>query len=106
MNKTITKDHIKLLVAMNVSWNNCETGAPTIDPKRPYGNSNVITDIAEFLEIKGFEDHNGETHFSKEQWERMAEMHKEMEHVLQHLLTHLADYVEIEDLLGIPIDGY
>ena len=33
----LKEEHIKLLRAAYVQWNNCETGAPEIDPKRPYG---------------------------------------------------------------------
>lgn len=46
---TLTQDHVTLLRAMYVGWQNCETGAPEIDPKRPYGNSDVARDVAEML---------------------------------------------------------
>ena len=46
---TITPEHIKLLRAAVVRWEDCEFGAPAIDCKRPYGNSNVIEDIVEIL---------------------------------------------------------
>jgi hypothetical protein len=46
---TLTKDHIKLLRRMYVSWWDFETGAPAIDPKRPYGNSDVDNDIHQIL---------------------------------------------------------
>lgn len=52
MNKpifTLTSDHIKLLRRFIVGWQDCEFGAPEIDPKRPYGNSDVIEDIREIL---------------------------------------------------------
>src|SRR5205085_3134688 len=29
-----------------VGWNDAETGAPEINPKRPYGNSDVASDVA------------------------------------------------------------
>jgi len=45
----MTEDHIKLLTNAYVSWEYCEYGAPAIDGKRPYGNSNVVWDIAEIL---------------------------------------------------------
>lgn len=32
-------------------WDNTEFGAPSIDPKRPYGNSHVFGDIAEILGV-------------------------------------------------------
>ena len=45
----LTGDHIKLLKNANVDWDDCETGAPCIDPKRPYGNSFVAGDVYEIL---------------------------------------------------------
>lgn len=49
MRFTLTEDHIKLLRRACVGWQDCETGAPEIDPKRPYGNSFVAGDVAEIL---------------------------------------------------------
>jgi hypothetical protein len=46
---TVTDDHLKLLRRAYVGWDGCEFGAPAIDCKRPYGNSDVIGDIAEIL---------------------------------------------------------
>jgi len=45
----VKKEHLTLLKHMCVGWQNCEFGAPEIDPKRPYGNSNVIGDIIEIF---------------------------------------------------------
>lgn len=42
-------EHITLLRHAYVGWQDCETGAPEIDPKRPYGNSSVPEDVAEIL---------------------------------------------------------
>jgi len=49
----IKKEHLLLLKRAYVTWNDCEFGAPTIDCKRPYGNSDVIQDM---LEILGLEE--------------------------------------------------
>lgn len=51
MTKTfeINDEHIKLLRASCFTWNNCEFGALMVDPKRPYGNSNVIIDLRSIL---------------------------------------------------------
>lgn len=46
---TVTEEHLKLLRRAYVSWDDCEFGAPEIDCKRPYGNSDVIEDIGEIL---------------------------------------------------------
>lgn len=45
----LTADHLTLLQNMYVDWDECETGAPCINPKRPYGNSNVERDIVIIL---------------------------------------------------------
>jgi hypothetical protein len=37
----LTDEHLKLLRRFNVGWQDSESGAPEIDPKRPYGNSAV-----------------------------------------------------------------
>lgn len=48
---TLTHEHIALLCSHQtyVRWQDCETGAPEIDPKRPYGNSDVAGDVIEIL---------------------------------------------------------
>jgi hypothetical protein len=46
---TVTEGHLKLLQHLNIGWDDCEFGAPCVDPKRPYGNSSVYIDIAEIL---------------------------------------------------------
>jgi hypothetical protein len=45
----VKKEHLVLLKHMSVGWQNCEFGAPEIDPKRPYGNSGVIGDMIEIF---------------------------------------------------------
>jgi hypothetical protein len=37
-------------------YSDCETGAPAVDCKRPYGNSNVPPDVAEILGVELPED--------------------------------------------------
>jgi hypothetical protein len=46
---TVTSDHLKLLSRTNWIWEHAEYGAAAIDPKRPFGNSNVDRDIMEIL---------------------------------------------------------
>jgi hypothetical protein len=48
---TVTDEHLRLLRRAYVTWDDCEFGAPEIDCKRPYGNSNVPGDIAEILGV-------------------------------------------------------
>ena len=46
---TLKPEHIKLLSRATVTWFDIETGAPAIDPKRPYGNSAVELDVADII---------------------------------------------------------
>lgn len=40
----VTKKDLELIKRFYINWNDCEFGAPTIDPKRPFGNSDVVKD--------------------------------------------------------------
>ncbi len=82
---TITSDHLKLLRRAYVSWNDCEFGAPAIDCKRPYGNSSVYHDIAEILDMP--QSDNGDEPFTREQYDRMKQLHKETQTALQIILA-------------------
>lgn len=79
---TLTEDHIKLLRRFEVGWQDCETGAPEIDPKRPYGNSDVETDMHEILTGK---EHRMGCPDSKR--EAYLKLHREMETALQIVLS-------------------
>ena len=48
----VKKEHLALLKNMFVGWGDCEFGAPEIDPKRPYGNSDVLQDMIEIFGVK------------------------------------------------------
>lgn len=61
MNKEIKMDkkvfkvepvHLKLLRRACIDWDDSEFGAPCIDPKRPYGNSDICQDMIEILGLK------------------------------------------------------
>ena len=71
----VTEDHLKLLKHSHIIWRASEYGAPAIDPKRPYGNSSVESDIAEILE------------WDKEDSQRAEKIHRELETVLQIVLV-------------------
>jgi hypothetical protein len=81
---TVTEDHLKLLRRMFVGWDNCETGAPCIDPKRPYGNSDVETDIVEILGWPIKDPDEGPTDKQKE---KASKLHKETQAALQITLV-------------------
>ena len=85
---TVTDNHIKLAKMAKVSWDECEFGAPGIDPKRPYGESGVLLSIAEIIGLKLFINSDEEKQMSKEQVELCQQLHCEMETVLQILLSN------------------
>jgi hypothetical protein len=78
----LTEDHLKLMSRMDLEWDSCEFGAPAVDPKRPYGNSDVEHDIAEIL---GWEvDDEG---LSDEQWDLTRKLHDETLYALSVVLS-------------------
>jgi hypothetical protein len=81
---TVTNNHLRLLRNMNVSWNGYEFGAPSIDPKRPYGNGDVYTDIAELI---GATIDRETEDFTDIQRACMKALHKQTETVLQIVLA-------------------
>lgn len=83
---TVTDDHLRLLKRVYIGWEHCEYGAPAIDCKRPYGNSDVAQDICEILGWE-FDEDDGPT---REQEDAARAIHKEMQVVLQILCAHLA----------------
>jgi hypothetical protein len=82
----LTIEHIKLLQAMYVDWHDCEFGAPTINPKRPYGNSDVLWDIAEILGIESKKDKNDEFYYTDKEEKYMNKLHEETQTALQIVL--------------------
>jgi hypothetical protein len=81
----IKEEHLKLLSHANVRWQDCEYGAPEIDPKRPYGNSDVEYDIMEILGDR-FEGRLLEG-ISSNQKTRYRKLHKETQTALQIILS-------------------
>lgn len=77
---TLTEQHIRLLSQFTVGWQNDEFGAPEIDPKRPYGNSDVISDIHQILTGKNEEDIPDKTA------QLYLQLHRELKDALQIIL--------------------
>ena len=86
---TVTKNHIKLLQSFYIGWNDCEFGAPSIDPKRPFGNSNVYRDMADIL---GFElaDMDEEPEKYDKQINSLQKGYQELQTCLQILCKNLS----------------
>lgn len=87
----VTEDHIKLIQRMNIDYNDCcEFGAPCVNPKRPYGNSNVFADINEILGLGFEEDENG--CYNDNQLDIMYDFHSGTTIVLQILIQNISDF--------------
>lgn len=80
----LTEEHIKLLRCAYVEWCGDEFGAPSIDPKRPYGNSDVIESINRILGESPKEEHWHSFPAATE--ERYRKLHEETQTALQVVL--------------------
>jgi hypothetical protein len=82
------QEHLKLLAKYylsNLIYLSIEYGCWGLDPKRPFGNSNVEKDILNLLNIKSeFEDE-----YSTEQLEYAAELYKELGSYLKQIGENL-----------------
>lgn len=94
---TITNEHLSLMQKMNIIYDaRFYYGAPTVDQKRPYGNSDIVSDIAEIIGIEKIE---GDDDFiwPKGTTEKCISLHKETAIALQiclHTMSFQAgDYV-------------
>ena len=105
----LKEEHLKLLQRFAVGWQDCEFGAPEIDPKRPYGNSDVYQDIVEILGLKkmkegiykfvlfgeeclltGEDEYNIDFGDEDELCKMLSKLHKETEIALQICLVTLS----------------
>lgn len=92
----VTEDHIKLLENVCITWSSMETGAPQVDPKRPYGNSAVVGDMIEILEREDEATtiENGHPRITDEAHDEMMSLHGDMEQVVSILFDNPASGIE------------
>ena len=84
----LKKQHIALLQRMNIYWeDDAYHGAPAVDIKRPYGNSDVWEDVAEIAGFEMFKDDNGEKHFLEGTRNKCLNLHRETAQALQVCLA-------------------
>jgi len=83
---TLTEKHILLVTEMFVDWDSGEFGAPCIDPKRPYGNGDVIDDIIRILDIDVLTDEDDYNIVSDDLHEHLSTLHEETQIALQIIL--------------------
>jgi len=85
---TVEPGHLALLRRAYTDWNYCEFGAMEINPKRPYGNSDVMGDLAEILGVDLGVDEDGDQREPSPEFTREAyRFHRETEFCVQILLT-------------------
>lgn len=84
MTFTLTEEHIKLITAAYIRWEDCEAGAPAIDCKRPYGNSDVAGDV---IEILGWPDFDEDDTMYYDQRDSAMQVHYETQQALQIILS-------------------
>lgn len=83
MSFTLTEDHIKLLQRAYIYFDDCAyDGAPAVNIKRPYGNSDVAGDVHEIL--TGNSEYE---ELSDEQHDAYLAIHKETAIALQIILV-------------------
>lgn len=83
---TLTEDHIKLIRSSYVNWNDdAYDGAPMVDIKRPYGNSDVVGDVYEIVSGREWdEDADGE--MPEDIAENLLTVHEQTATALQIIL--------------------
>jgi hypothetical protein len=87
---TLTAEHLTLARAMYLEWRLVETGAPSVNPKRPYGNSSVARDVADLLGW-GWPDEETSDDYDAEVAPleaRASAVHREMEVAMAVILQH------------------
>jgi len=84
----VKEEHLKLLE--EACWEHDDSmydGAAGMNLKRPYGNSDILRDICRAIGEKPFKDHEGEEHYSEEQYEKAMSLHEELHIVLAIICT-------------------
>ena len=91
----ITAQHLMLIKKMHIHYDwYTEYGAPTVDPKRPYGNSYVEKDILSILGLKGdIEEDDGSRSCSEELADELYRLHAETTVALQ-ICLQFAEFAE------------
>jgi len=81
---TLTETHVRLIRSLVIDWEGDDIwGAPVIDGKRPYGNSDIPKDVAEVLGITK----DSEEDWTDAQLNQIADLHTSMETALQVVLS-------------------
>lgn len=85
---TVTENHIKLLERTYVGWMDyAYDGAPGVNPKRPFGNSDVMRDVYEIIHDgkvpEGVDEDEFWEDFYDQEHPDLMTLFREMEYVVQ-----------------------
>lgn len=87
MKFTVTEQHIALLERTYVFWDrSAYEGAPAVNSKRPFGNSDVMRDIYEII-------HPESLNVREEKWDEFWEFFYEQDHTDLEMLFREMEYV-------------
>jgi len=95
---TIKREHMMLLHRLYWVRNDDEYGAPTVDPKKPYGNSRVIQDIIRIVEDKADVCPNCGEVITKLDEQKYADLHEDLLIVLEILAQNAGQGIEVGDI--------
>lgn len=84
---TLTEDHLKLLQRANITTNYGETESPGLCTKRPYGNGDVVGDVAEILGLDINKLDEDDSQYDEKYYDKLWALHMEVETALQIILT-------------------
>ena len=82
----VLPEHLVLLRRAIVGWGDMDYGAPAIEPKRPYGNRDVVRDIVEMLALPDKPGHSDDSDWTEETESRCRKLHAGTEAALQIVL--------------------
>ncbi len=83
----LNSNHVALLKRANISWDgSAYAGAPGFDCKRPFGNGDIVSDIAGIIGIKPIET-DDEDAWPKGTTDYCMNIYKELETALQVVLV-------------------
>ncbi|MBC8488488.1 MAG: hypothetical protein H8D45_20870 [Bacteroidetes bacterium] len=88
---TVTEQHLKLLQRLYISWagTGYNWGVPTVNPKRPYGNSSMLSDVIDIVSLPIEYDENIDG-YTDEDESIIRQLHSETHIALQILTSNLS----------------
>lgn len=82
LNFTVSSDHLVLMRRLNFVW---LINSPSVSCARPYGNGDLVKDVAKIIGLELFEDASGNKHMTAEQEQLCKDRHLEMKTFLEIL---------------------